>query len=94
MILYFQVSELGKKGWRDLSTSNSFSGGYDNCTGYNASNYGHSTGEGYQTAGEKSSLMSGNGPSQMQNDEDWKWGNNPNAKYVEPTIINIKICLL
>lgn len=75
------MSELGKKGWSELTTSKSFSGGYDNCTGYNANSYGFNAGEGYQTAGENSSLMSNNGSSsQMHNDEDWKWGNNHSTK--------------
>lgn len=70
------MSELGRKGWRDISQGTSFSSGYDNCSGYNVSGYGQMGGDSYQAAGEKSSLMTGSVSAQhVQNDDDWKYGN-------------------
>jgi len=80
-----KVGDLGRKGWGQISQSNSFSsGGYDSCTGYNAGGYGQMPGDSYQSPGEKSSLMSGASGAQGGNNEDWRWGSQNNSKASSP----------
>lgn len=76
------MGDLGKKGWGSLSQSNSFSSGYDACSGYNSGGYGQMPGDNYQSPGEKSSLMSGGSGQGGNGDDARSWSSQNNSKYV------------
>lgn len=74
------MGDLGKKGWGTLAQGNTYSGGYDSCSGYNTGGYGQMSGDSYQSPGEKSSLMSASSSSQGGKTEDWRWGSQNNSR--------------